>query len=46
MRKSLLAILTIGLMVSCGTKNPQVSKLEKEKELFEINTKLTKIKIE
>ena len=46
MRKSLLAILTIGLMVSCGTKNPQVSKLEKEKELFELNTKLTKLKID
>ena len=33
-------------MVSCGTQNAKVSELEAQKELLELNTKLTKLKID
>ena len=47
MKKSLLAsALAAVLVVSCGTQNAKVSELEAQKELLELNTKLTKLKID
>ena len=47
MKKSLLAsALAAILVVSCGTQNAKVSELEAQKEVLELNTKLTKLKID
>ena len=42
----LTSALAAILMVSCGTQNAKVSELEAQKELLELNTKLTKLKID
>ena len=47
MKKSLLtSVLAAVLVVSCGTQNARVSELEAQKEVLELNTKLTKLKID
>ena len=47
MKKSLLtSVLAAVLVVSCGTQNAKVSELEAQKEVLELNTKLTKLKID
>ena len=47
MNKTLLtSVLAAVLVVSCGTQNAKVSELEAQKELLELNTKLTKLKID
>ena len=47
MKKSLLtSALAAALVVSCGTQNARVSELEAQKEVLELNTKLTKLKID
>lgn len=47
MKQTLLtSALAAILMVSCGTQNAKVSELEAQKELLELNTKLTKLKID
>ena len=47
MKKSLLtSALAAVLVVSCGTQNARVSELEAQKEVLELNTKLTKLKID
>ena len=47
MKKTLLtSVLAAVLVVSCGTQNAKVSELEAQKELLELNTKLTKLKID
>ena len=42
----LTSALAAILMVSCGTQNAKVSELEAQKEVLELNTKLTKLKID
>lgn len=42
----LTSALAAILVVSCGTQNAKVSELEAQKEVLELNTKLTKLKID
>lgn len=47
MKHIFLSIVVAGFMVSCGgTKNPELARLETEKEVLSLNTKLNKLQIE
>ena len=47
MKKSLLtSALAAVLVVSCGSQNTKLTQLEAQKEALELNTKLTKLKID
>ena len=47
MKHVFLSIVVAGFMVSCGgTKNPELARLETEKEVLSLNTKLNKLQIE